>query len=115
MYPSPPMPRSEERASGRRPPIYRYRKIDEREDDGGGAARGAFIVVVARKEDTDGEAEATFPLLGDGSEIVFTPGSCTALPSVSPNLGFCLKMDHQNDTIVMPRAVKFSHMLTEIC
>ena len=94
MYPSPPMPRSEERASGRRPPIYRYRKIDEREDDGGGAARGAFIVVVARKEDTDGEAEATFPLLGDGS------GSCTALPSVSPNLGFCLKMDHQNDMIL---------------
>ena len=72
MYPSPPMPRSEERASGRRPPIYRYRKIDEREDDGGGGAAGTFIVVVARKEDTDGEAEATFPLLGDGSEIVFT-------------------------------------------
>ena len=92
MYPSPPMPRSEERASGRRPPIYRYRKIDERENDGGGgAARGAFIVVVARKEDTDGEAEATFPLLGDGSEIVFTPGSGTALPSVSPNLGSALR------------------------
>ena len=114
MYPSP-MPRSEERASGRRPPIYRYRKIDEREDDGGGGAAGAFIVVVARKEDTDGEAEATFPLLGDGSEIVFTPGSCTALPSVSPYLGFCLKMDHQNDTNVLTRADKFAHVLTEIC